>query len=108
MTTRNRRRRAQTWVLPLALLGVLALATPSRAFEREGTMLYFSWEDLQHDLRHLLPHDNLSSLIPQMNWQSLRTEQQYDNGPIERSLRSGNGQGADDYRLPGMRPLWGY
>lgn len=90
-------------------MGVLALSSPTVAFEREGAVIYFSLEDLQLDLRHLLQRDNLSSLMPQMNWQTLQTnQQQYENGPIERSMRWGNSQEVDGYRLPGMRQLWGH
>ena len=97
------------WVLSLAVLGVLLLSTPTWAFEREGTVIYFALEDLQLDLRHLLQRDNLPSLIPQMNQLTLQTDQAfYANGPIERSLRWGNGQGIGGYCLPGMRPLWGH
>jgi hypothetical protein len=72
-------------------------------------VIYFSLEDLQLDLRHLLQRDTLLSLVPQMNWQTLQTDQQqYENGPIERSMRWGNGQGIDGYWPPGMRHLWGY
>ena len=97
------------WALPLTVLGVLLLSTPTWAFEREGTVIYFALEDLQLDLRHLLQRDNLPSLIPQMNQLTLQTDQAfYANGPIERSLRWGNGQGIGGYCLPGMRPLCGH
>jgi hypothetical protein len=72
-------------------------------------VIYFALEDLQLDLRHLLQHDNLPSLIPQMNQLTFQTDQTfYANRPIERSMRWGNGQGIDGYRLPVMRPLWGH
>ncbi len=97
------------WALPLAVFGVFALSTPAVALEREGPVVYFSLEDLQLDLQHILHHDTLPSVIPPMNWQTLQPDQQQsENGPIERSMRSGNDQGIDGYRLPGMRLLWGH
>lgn len=55
------------WALPLAVFGVLVLSSPSWAFEREGPVIYFSLEDLQLDLQHILHHDALPSVIPPLN-----------------------------------------
>lgn len=109
MTLWNNHGIRQGLALSIAVMVVLLLSAPTFAFEREGAVIYFSLEDLQLDFRSLLQRDTLLSKVPQMNWQTLQAAQQYsENGPTERSLRWGNGQGVDGYQLPGMRPLWGY
>ena len=97
-----------------ALLGgaILYLLLPSPcalAAEREGTVLFFSLEDLQQMLSH--PSHFLSSSLWQLPssfaWRE-RPEEAERDGPLERNARWGNGQGIDGYRRPGTHPLWGY
>ncbi|MGE0681031.1 MAG: hypothetical protein AB7P69_09055 [Candidatus Binatia bacterium] len=105
----NNRGIRQRVVIPLMVIVVLSFSAPTFAFEREGTVIYFSLEDLQLAFPRFLQRDTLLSLIPQMSWQTLQADQANDdNGPIERSMRWGNGLGIDGYRPPGMHPLWGY
>jgi len=98
----------------LALLTVTTLLMPPgvKAAERDGTMLFFSLEDIQHVLANpslpafatlLSPSQPVSSFT----WraQSGAAEQ---NSPLERNTRDGNGFWVDGYRLSGPHPLWGY
>ena len=93
----------------LAGLTLSALLTAPCAFsaERDGTVLFFSFEELQEDLSHpSLP--SLSQLPNSFEWQA-----QYKIGeqvsPLERSAQWGDGLGIDGYAHPGQRrPLWGY
>jgi hypothetical protein len=93
----------------LAALACVVLLTPTyaRAAEREGTVLFFSFDDLQQELSH----PSLSSLplwSPSFTWRALH-EQAYEEGPIERDSRWGNGLGFGGYANPWTpRPLWGY
>lgn len=83
------------------------LITP-RAFaaERDGTVLFFSLDDLQEVLSSpLLP--SFSPLALSFAWQGQQDAAEQE-GPLERSLRWGNGLGVDGYTRPGTRPLWGY
>jgi hypothetical protein len=93
----------------LAILTLSTLMTAPCAFsaERDGSVLFFSVEDLQQALSHpsLL---SLSQLTPSLEWREQHegTEQE---SPVERNLRWGNGLGIDGYAYPGARrPLWGY
>ena len=95
-----------------AVLHVLLPAPPVLAAEREGTVLFFSLEDLQWVLASpSLP--SLTSLfsraqsLPSFAWQA-RPEATEQGGPLKRNARYGEGLGIDGYRLPGTRPLWGY
>ena len=109
MTLQKNRGVGQGLVLSIAVVVTLLLSTPTFAFEREGTVIFFSLEDLQLDLRHLFQRDTLLSIVPQISWQTLRTQRYGKDGPIERSWHWGNGQGVDGYLCPGMpHPLWGY
>jgi hypothetical protein len=84
------------------------LNTPGAfAAERDGTVLFFSAEDLTAVLSHpSLP--DLSQLPPSLEWQDQHEGADQD-GPLERSYHWGNGLGFDGYASPGVRrPLWGY
>src|SRR5262245_22276384 len=67
----------------LAVLAFTVLLTPTCAMsaEREGTMLFFSFDDLKQELSHpSLP--SLLLLSPSFSWRDLH-EQAYEDGPIE-------------------------
>src|SRR5262245_14351226 len=94
-----------------ALLTGVALSTlltpvSALAAEREGTVLFFSVEDLQQALSHpSLP--SFSQLAPSFAWQQEQPEAAEQDGRLERNARWGNGLGVDGYTRPGTRPLWG-
>jgi len=114
MMTSSHTRSTKFRMTLLALLTATALLTPpyARAAERDGTVIFFSMEDL----RQVLAHPSLSTLTslfsssqpsPSFAWrEESGTMEQY--GPLERNAGYGNGLGVDGYRLPGTRPLWGY
>jgi hypothetical protein len=86
---------------------VLAAAlTPAPVFaaEREGTVLFFSFEDLKQAFSHPTPPQ------PSLNFSWNNQETQNDQmGPVERNYFWGDGLGIDGYAHPGVRqPLWGY
>ena len=87
-------------------LSVLLPPTFAQSAEREGTALFFSLEDLQQ----VLFHPSLPSLwqLPSSFALRERPETAEQDGPLERNIRWGNGQGIDGYTRPGTRPLWGY
>jgi hypothetical protein len=96
----------------LALLIATPLLMPSgaKAAERNGTVLFFSFEDIQQVLaRPSLPA--LSSLFsfsqPAFSWRA-QSETAKQSSLLERNTRYGNGFWVDGYRLPGPHPLWGY
>src|SRR5215475_3585541 len=92
----------------LAGLALSALLTPPCALsaEREGTVLFFSFEDLQQMLSNpSLP--SFSPMFPSFTWQEQNDATEQD-GPLEMNRRWGNGLGIDGYIRPGTRPLWGY
>jgi len=93
----------------LAVLVFTALLTPTRALsaEREGTVLFFSFDDLKQELSHpSIP--SLAHLAPSFTWRALH-EQAHEDGPIERNSRWGHGLGFGGYANPRTpRPLWGY
>jgi len=93
----------------LAVLACTVLLTPMHALsaEREGTILFFSFDDLKEELSNpSLPSPAL--LSPSFSWHTLR-DQAYEEGPIERNYRWGNGLGFGGYTNPWTpRPLWGY
>lgn len=95
----------------LALLTALTLLMPSgaKAAERDGTVLFFPFEDIQH----VLTHPSLSSLTSLFSFSSptssfawSETAEQYS--PLERNAIRGVELEIEGYRLPGPRPLWGY
>ena len=99
-----------------ALLTGVALSTlltPAGvlAAEREGTVLFFSLDDIQSVLtRPSLP--SLASLLsPSQPVSSFawRGQSRVEQGrPPEQHTPYGNGLWADGYHLPGSHPLWGY
>ena len=98
-------------LLATVALSVLLTSPSALAAEREGTVLFFSLEDLQQ----VLTHPSLPSLTALLSlsppspsfWQE-QPEVAEPDGPLERNLRWGNGLGIDGYTRPGTRPLWGY
>jgi hypothetical protein len=108
MNTSSQTLRAKCKKALLVGVALSALLTPPYALaaEREGTVLFFSMEDLQRTLSHPSLF-SFSQLLPSFAWQEQpRAEEQ--GGPLERSFRWGNGLGVDGYTRPGTRPLWGY
>lgn len=108
MTTLNQILRPQGRRVLLAGVALSVLLTPpfAQSAEREGTVLFFSLEDLQQLLsRPSLP--SLWQLPSSFAWRE-RPEAAEPDGPLERNIRWGNGQGIDGYTRPGTRPLWGY
>jgi hypothetical protein len=107
MTTLSQALRMQCRKVLLAGLALSVLLTPTRVLsaEREGTVLFFSLEDLQQALSHpSLP--SLSPLSPSGAWWEQPKAAEQDD-PLERNFRWGNGLGIDGYTRPGTRPLWG-
>jgi hypothetical protein len=89
-------------------LAFTVLLTPTYAFsaERDGTVLFFSLEDLQQALSHS-SRPSLWPLAPSFAWRE-RPEVAEQGSRRERNSRWGNGLGVDGYTRPGTRPLWGY
>jgi hypothetical protein len=112
MTTLRYTRSPKLRLAFLALLTATTLLMPSgaQAAERNGTVLFFSLEDIQQVLaRPSLPA--LTSLLsfsqPAFSWRA--QSQTAERGSLmERNTRYGNGFWVDGYRLPGPHPLWGY
>jgi len=94
-------------LLVLLTLSPLLLTPGVFAAERDGTVLFFSAEDLRETLSHpSLP--DLSQLPPSLEWQNQHKGAEQD-GPLERNYHWGNGLGFGGYAAPGVRrPLWGY
>jgi len=97
----------------LALLTATTLLMPpgAKAAERNGTVLFFSFEDIQQVLaRPSLPAlTSLFSFSPasRFSWRA-QSETAARGSSLERNTRYGNGFWVDGYRLPGPHPLWGY
>jgi hypothetical protein len=107
MTTLSQALRTPCRKVLFAGLTLSVLLTPTRALsaEREGTVLFFSVEDLQQALSHpSLP--SLSHLSPSGAWWEQPKAAEQD-GPLERNFRWGNGLGVQGYTHPETRPLWG-
>ena len=99
-------RSTKVWNSLLAVLAFAALLmpTPAMAAEREGTVLFFSFDDLKKELSN----PSLALLSPSFSWRALR-EHAYKEGPIERNYRWRNGLGFGGYANPRTpRSLWGY
>ena len=97
----------------LALLTVTALLMPASAMaaERDGTVLFFSLEDVQNLLTHpSLPAFaslfSFSQPISSLAWRA-QSEATNPDGSLQRYAPYSNGLWADGYRLPGPHPLWG-
>src|SRR5262245_12828529 len=93
------------------LAGVVlsALLTPVHALaaEREGTVLFFSVEDLQQTLSHpslpsLFSLPSLWQPSPSFAWREQPEAVEQDGG-LEKNSRWGNGLGVDGYTRPGTR-----
>ena len=98
----------------LALLTGTTLLMPlgAQAAERDGTVLFFPLEDIQH----VLAHPSLSSLSSLFSfsspasgfaWREQSGAAEQDS-QLERNALYGTGLEIEGYRLPGPRPLWGY
>jgi len=89
----------------LAALALATLLIPGSALsaERDGAVLFFSFEDVQKELSQPTP----PQWLPNFTW---RTPQEHRDNmtPLERNSFWGNGLGIDGYARPGTRPLWGY
>ena len=109
MTTLSQALSTQGRKALLAGLAFIALLTATYAMsaEREGTVLFFSLEDLKQALSHpSLPL--LSQLSPSVGWWE-QPEAAEQDGPLERNARWGHGLGFDGYAYPGPhRSLWGF
>ena len=87
----------------LAAVALLVLLPPAGALaaEREGTVIFFSLEDLQQALSRASPF-SLSPFL-QLSPSFARREQpeaDKQDGPLERNSRWGNGLGVDGYTRP--------
>jgi len=111
MTTLSKTLRTKCRKALLAGVALSALLTPAGALaaEREGTVLFFSLEDLQQTLSHpsLFSLPSFSYLSSSFAWRE-QPEAEKQDGPLEKNARWGNGLGVDGYTRPGTRPLWGY
>ncbi len=106
MSTRHHALRTIRRTVLLVGLTLLALLTPLSAIaaQRDGTVFFFSFEDLTQ----ALSKPTLPDLSPSFLWQNLQLQANQES-PIEQSYRWGNGLGVDGYAHPGARmPLWGY
>lgn len=98
----------------LALLTITTFLMPpgAKAAERDGTVLFFSLEDIQHVLANPSLPAFASLLSPSQPTSSLawraQSEAAGQDSSRERNTRYGNGLWADGYRIPGPHPLWGY
>jgi hypothetical protein len=93
----------------VALSALLLTPAGALAAEREGTVLFFSVEDLHQALSRpsLFSFPSLWQPSSSFAWQEQPETGQQD-GRLERNARWGNGLGVDGYTRPGTRPLWGY
>jgi hypothetical protein len=98
--------KVRNFLLAALAFTVLLTATCTMAAEREGTVLFFSFDDLKQEVSHpSLP--SLLLLSPSFSWRAL-PEPAYEEGPSERNSRWGNGLGFGGYANPWTpRPLWG-
>src|SRR5262249_5469431 len=111
MPTLSHTRRTKCRKALLAAVALLVLLPPAGALaaEREGTVLFFSLEDLQQALSRPSPFSlpPFLQLSPRFAQQEQPKAEKQD-GPVERNPRGGKGLGVDGYPRPGTRPLWGY
>ena len=111
MTTLSHTLRSKCRKALLAAVALLVLLPPAGALaaEREGTVLFFSLEDLQQALFYSLPFSLSSFLQPSPSFaRREQSEAEKQDSPVERNSRWGDGLGVDGYTYPGTRPLWGY
>jgi hypothetical protein len=104
MVSRTLGKKVRTALLAAFALMVLGMPMGTLAAEREGTALFFSFEDLQQQFSH----PTLAPLGLSFAWRP-QPERAEQATRIERNYRWGNGLGFDSYVSPGAhRPLWGY
>jgi len=83
---------------------VLLAPTNVRAVQRDGNILFFSFDELKEGFTHLTP----AAPLPRFSWRRSLSQARQES-LIERNYRWGNGLGIDGYAHPGVRrPLWGY
>ena len=82
---------------------ILFLPTYAVSAERDGTVIYFTFEDVKQMFSYL-------SLLPGLSDSSWRNQRERTSQqrPIARTYRWNNGQGSNGSPLPETRPLWGY
>ena len=108
MTTLSHTVRTKCRKALLAAVALLVLLPPTSALaaEWEGTVLFFSLEDLQQVLSHPSPFSLPSFLQLSPSFaQREQPEAEKEDGPLERNSRWGNGLGVNGYIRPGTRPL---
>src|SRR5262245_20812893 len=106
MTTVQCSRSKKVGYVFLVALALAFLLTPRTALaaERDGSVLFFSWEDL----KQVVTNPRSMTLAPSRSWYNAPKQADQDT-PVERNYRWGNGLGVDSYAYPGTRmPLWGY
>jgi hypothetical protein len=106
MPTHNHALRTIYRTVLLAGLALLVLLMPvsAMAAQRDGTVLFFSLEDLTQ----ALSKPTLPDLSPSFLWQNL-APQAHQESPIERSYPWGNSLDVNGYIHSGAHmPLWGY
>jgi hypothetical protein len=82
---------------------VLLTPTGALAVQRDGNVLFFSFEELKEGLANLTP----AAPLPRFSWRRSQPQAKQES-PIERNYRWGDGLGIDGYAHPGVRrPLWG-
>lgn len=92
------------FLLVAVMLTVPFIPTGGFSAERDGTTIFFSFNDLRRELAQ----PSLSQLAPIFTWRN-QEEDDAHMTPIERNILWGNGLGIDGYAYPGSRrPLWGY
>jgi len=106
MPTRTHALRTIYRTVLLVGLTLLALLTPlsTLAAQRDGTVLFFSFEDFTQ----ALSKPTLPDLSPSFLWRDPQPLA-HQESPLEQSYRWGNGLGVGGYAHPGAHmPLWGY
>jgi len=104
MADRTLGKKVRTALIAAFALMVLVMPMGTLAAEREGTTLFFSFEDLKQQFSN----PTLALLEPSFAWRPPQEQAEQANR-IERNYRWGNGLGFDSYVTPGARrPLWGY
>lgn len=91
-------------LLAALTLALTCLTTGAWAAERDGSVLFFSFDDV----RQGLAQPSFSELLPTFTLR-IQPEEKRQMTPTERSYFWGNGLGIDGPAHPGARmPLWGY
>jgi len=108
MTTTSKTLRKMGKSSLIAMLALVALLTPASGFaaERDGSVLFFSLEDMQQMLSNpTLP--SAPDLSFSFTWRNQRKNENLESA-LERNYYWGHKLGVDGYTKPGTRPLWGY